>query len=87
MTNHPTLASQAVLILGMHRSGASCLAGSLQEAGLYLGEVKTAAPHNAKGNRESRAIMALQDDLLRANGGDWDTPPEQVVWQPEYRAR
>jgi hypothetical protein len=27
-----------VLILGMHRSGASCLAGSLQEPGLYLGE-------------------------------------------------
>ncbi|MCB1919737.1 MAG: sulfotransferase family protein [Candidatus Competibacteraceae bacterium] len=79
--------SFAVLILGMHRSGTSCLAGSLQEAGLYLGEVNTAAPHNAKGNRESRAIMELQDDLLRANGGDWDAPPEQVVWSPEHRAR
>jgi len=44
MTNHPaTSSSQAVLILGMHRSGTSCLAGSLQEAGLYLGEVNTAA--------------------------------------------
>ena len=87
MTNHPTLASQAVLILGMHRSGTSCLAGSLQEAGLYLGEVNTAAPHNAKGNRESRAIMALQDDLLRANGGAWDAPPPTVIWSPEHRAR
>lgn len=87
MTDHPATASQAVLILGMHRSGTSCLAGSLQEAGLYLGEVNTAAPHNAKGNRESRAIMDLQDDLLRANGGDWDAPPREVVWQPEHRAR
>ena len=86
MRDSSPVSSQAVLILGMHRSGTSCLAGSLQEAGLYLGEVNTAAPHNAKGNRESRAIMALQDDLLRANGGDWDTPPERVVWQPEHRA-
>jgi SAM-dependent methyltransferase len=77
----------AILILGMHRSGTSCLAGSLQEAGLYLGEVNTAAPHNAKGNRESRAIMELHDDLLRANGGAWDAPPEPVVWPAEYQAR
>jgi hypothetical protein len=78
---------KTVLILGMHRSGTSCLAGSLQEAGLYLGEVNTAAPHNAKGNRESLAIMALQDDLLRANGGDWDAPPATVIWSAEHRAR
>lgn len=78
---------QVILILGMHRSGTSCLAGSLEEAGLYLGEVNTAAPHNAKGNRESRAIMDLQDDLLRANGGDWDAPPPEVVWSAEHRAR
>lgn len=81
------ISSRTILILGMHRSGTSCLAGSLEEAGLYLGEVNTAAPHNAKGNRESRAIMDLQDDLLRANGGEWDAPPEQVVWPPEHRAR
>lgn len=55
MTDHPLSPyASTVLILGMHRSGTSCLAGSLQEAGLYLGEVNTAAPHNAKGNRESR---------------------------------
>ena len=82
-----TASGPAVLILGMHRSGTSCLAGSLEEAGLYLGQVNTAAPHNAKGNRESRAIMDLQDDLLRANGGDWDAPPREVIWSAEHRAR
>lgn len=82
-----TARPQTVLILGMHRSGTSCLAGSLEEAGLYLGEVNTAAPHNAKGNRESRVIMELQDDLLRANGGDWDAPPGEVIWPVDYRAR
>ncbi len=83
--NQPVCA--ALLILGMHRSGTSCLAGSLEEAGLYLGEVNTAAPHNAKGNRESRAIMDLHDDLLRTNGGNWDAPPPNVVWSAEHRAR
>ncbi|HRY14456.1 MAG TPA: glycosyltransferase, partial [Candidatus Competibacteraceae bacterium] len=88
MSDYPLAGvSQSVLILGMHRSGTSCLAGSLQEAGLYLGEVNTAAPHNAKGNRESRAIMALHDELLQANGGAWDAPPERVVWPADYRAR
>lgn len=87
MTTPSPIVGQALLILGMHRSGTSCLAGSLQEAGLYLGEVNTAAPHNAKGNRENRTIMTLQDDLLHANGGDWDAPPDKVVWQSEHRAR
>lgn len=87
MSNYSTITGRVVLILGMHRSGTSCLAGSLQEAGLYLGDVNTAAPHNAKGNRENRAIMDLQDDLLHANGGNWDAPPREVVWQPEHRAR
>lgn len=87
MTGYSATTHQAVLILGMHRSGTSCLAGSLQEAGLYLGEVNTVAPHNLKGNRESQVIMMLQDDLLRTNGGAWDSPPAQVVWDAEHRAR
>lgn len=87
MTDHSLLPHPStVLILGMHRSGTSCLAGSLQEAGLYLGEVNTAAPHNAKGNRESRAIMDLQDDVLRTNGGAWDAPPERAIWSAGHRA-
>ena len=85
--NSTSLSSRVVIILGMHRSGTSCLTGSLQEGGLYLGEVNTAAPHNAKGNRENRAIMDLQDDILRANGGDWDRPPETVTWQSGHRKR
>lgn len=79
--------SAAVVILGMHRSGTSCLTGSLQEAGLYLGAVNTAAPYNAKGNRESRAIMDLQDDLLTANGGAWDAPPHEVIWPSAHQSR
>lgn len=75
-----------VIILGMHRSGTSCLAGALQEAGLYLGKVNEKAPHNAKGNRENRAIMDLHDQVLTANGGSWDAPPCSPTWSPKLAA-
>lgn len=74
-------------IVGMHRSGTSCLAGSLQEAGLHLGTVITEAPHNAKGNRENKLIMDLQEDVLVHSGGRWDSPPAQVRWTDAHRVR
>ncbi|HEX8104638.1 MAG TPA: hypothetical protein VF533_18620 [Solirubrobacteraceae bacterium] len=79
--------AEVICILGMHRSGTSCLAGSLQEAGLYLGEVNVEAPHNAKGNRENEAIQKLNEALLVDNGGYWRRPPEVVRWSPERRAQ
>jgi hypothetical protein len=70
-----------VIILGMHRSGTSCLAGSLEEAGLYLGRVNVQAPHNAKGNRENRDIMDLNDAVLATVDASWDRPPtEPIIW-------
>lgn len=76
-----TFEQKTILILGMHRSGTSMLAGSLQETGLILGDVVTKAPYNRKGNRENRAIMFMQEDLLKCNGGSWDNPPETVRWE------
>lgn len=78
---------RVIAILGMHRSGTSLLAGTLQECGLDLGEVNTAAPANEKGNRESWLLTALHEDLLRTAGGGWDKPPEHpVAWGPLHRA-
>lgn len=75
-------------ILGMHRSGTSSLTGSLEEeARLYLGEVVTEAPYNLKGNREHLRIRELHEQVLSANGGSWDRPPEEVTWSAEHRAR
>ncbi len=72
---------RVVAILGMHRSGTSALAGTLQECGLNLGDVNTAAPSNAKGNRESWLLMALHEDVLKRAGGSWDSPPPgPIVW-------
>ena len=77
-----------IAILGMHRSGTSCLAGCLEEAGLYLGEVNTAAPANARGNRENRAIMHLHDDVLASHGFRWDRPPtELLLWTQAQRSQ
>lgn len=73
-------------VLGMHRSGTSWLAGSLQEKGLELGEVSTRDPHNQKGNRESKALMALHDAVLAANGGSWKRPVWPNRWTPEQSA-
>lgn len=71
-----------ILVLGMHRSGTSCLAGCLQAAGLNLGDVNTAAPHNTKGNREHEAIRDIHDGLLAYNGYTWDRPPpRQLDWR------
>lgn len=70
-----------LFILGMHRSGTSCLTGMLEEAGLWLGDVKRASTHNRKGNRENPRIMQLNEAVLAANGGAWDNPPSaQVQW-------
>lgn len=73
-----------IMILGMHRSGTSCLTGCLEEAGLFLGDVNQKAAFNAKGNRENVAIMKLHEDILKRVGASWDAPPqEDPVWRPE----
>jgi hypothetical protein len=69
----------------MHRSGTSCVTGLLEQAGVFLGDVATKSPWNLKGNRESSAIMAMHNELLRVNGGSWDTPPATVTWPEESR--
>jgi hypothetical protein len=58
-----------ISVLGMHRSGTSSLVGSLEEAGVFLGNVQRVNPNNPKGNLEHLKIMKLHDDLLAENGG------------------
>ena len=71
-------------VLGMHRSGTSCLTGLLEDAGVFLGEVSKSNPHNRKGNQENLRIMALNDAVLADAGAAWDRPPEQPVpWAPQ----
>jgi hypothetical protein len=71
----------------MHRSGTSALAGTLQEARLYLGDVGRRNPNNLKGTREHTPIVKLHDAILEANGGSWDRPPERLEWTDAHRAQ
>jgi hypothetical protein len=75
---------RVICVLGMHRSGTSCLAGSLEQQGLFLGETNTRGPFNLRGNRESFDMMSLQADILQHSGGQWDDPPPVVEWKPEH---
>jgi len=79
-TNKP----KSIIILGMHRSGTSCLAGALQQAGLYLGEVSNANKYNQKGNRENNSIMSLNEEILSYSGGSWDSIPVEIEWQKSH---
>jgi len=75
------------IVLGMHRSGTSALAGTLMEAGVHLGRVlDKSITRNPKGLQEPPAILYMQEDLLKANGGSWNEPPAQVEWFPMHAA-
>lgn len=73
-------------MLGMHRSGTSAITGSLEQAGLYLGNVTKGSPDNKKGSRESELIMALHEDILQRDGGSWNNPATPNHWQKIHRA-
>ena len=60
-----------VPILGMHRSGTSCLAGICEHAGLFFLDPSRANRFNVKGNRENLELVNLNDDLLGKRNMDW----------------
>ena len=57
--------------------------GSLEEAGLYLGEVNQRNKHNKKGNNESLFLMNLHEAILEKSGGSWSSPLVDVKWSLE----
>ena len=71
-----------LIVLGMHRSGTSLVAGCFEAAGLNLGVVNNHAPYNKKGNKENVQIRDLNDALLRRSGTNWkQPPPAQITWR------
>ena len=79
MNEHTALKTPpVVIIVGMHRSGTSCLTGSLQQAGLQLGKYHRWNRYNEKGNRENQDIVDFHEDLLAANSAAWDAPPRRL---------
>ncbi len=70
-----------ICVLGMHRSGTSCLAGAIQEAGFRSPNVMTWNQDNLQGNRESLEIIQLNERLLRYNDLSWNKIQSQkLTW-------
>ena len=75
--------SPGLIILGMHRSGSSCLAGMLQCAGFFAGKVFLWNEDNRKGNQEDLRVIELNNLVLQTSQGSWITPPDRVAWTPD----
>src|SRR3546814_16295805 len=63
---------QALIVLGMHRSGTSALAGVLAKLGAQTPKtLMTLQRDNPRGFFESAALAKLHDQLLRSAGSCW----------------
>ncbi len=63
----------AIIVLGMHRSGTSSIAGALVTLGAKAPNTPLpAASDNERGFFESLQIMQLNDEILRSAGTTWD---------------
>ena len=70
-----------VIILGMHRSGTSMVAGALASAGVYAGETDELLADqedNPHGFWERRDLVACNDQILSSSAGSWYQPPAQL---------
>ncbi|NLT07374.1 MAG: hypothetical protein GXY03_13845 [Solirubrobacterales bacterium] len=74
----PPAAPRPVCVLGVGRSGTSLAARALNRLGVDLGDEDTMLPPgeaNPKGFWEQRDVVALNDQILAALGGEWWRPP------------
>ena len=64
---------QAVLVLGMHRSGTSVISKALNALGCYVGDnLMPPSPDNEKGYWEDMDIVAFNDSLLAQYQSSWE---------------
>ncbi|HEY6943047.1 glycosyltransferase [Dokdonella sp.] len=71
-------ASGQIVVLGMHRSGTSSVAGLLARMGVAVGphDDLLQGPDNPKGHYESARLHMACVRRLAAAGGDWRNPPD-----------
>jgi len=71
----PQLPQRLLLVLGMHRSGTSAMAGLLASTGLLCPAGSPPAdPFNPRGYWEPLQLLACHNALLDEAGGRWDDP-------------
>jgi len=74
------------VVLGMHRSGTSALAGMLAAAGVASAGPSVRNWDNARGHHEALALVRLNEAVLAASGGHWLCAPAEVRWSAEHAA-
>jgi hypothetical protein len=78
--------SLAIVVLGMHRSGTSCLAGMLAAGGLASAGDAVRNWDNARGHHEMLDMVRLDEAVLAYSGGHWLSPPRELRWTDEHEA-
>jgi hypothetical protein len=77
MTSRKQAQRQALLVVGMHRSGTSALTRAINLHGVSLGsKLLVAAADNEVGFWENQHVVDLHDRLLASMGSSWDDPRE-----------
>jgi hypothetical protein len=78
MRNPTNTRGRGVVVLGMHRSGTSAVAGLLHFAGVPLPDPRhlvRSDRFNTKGFWEIQPLNLMNESLFRAFGGEWSAPP------------
>lgn len=80
---------KTVVVLGMHRSGTSSLAGALHNSGISMG-VDLTGPWfaNPKGGFEEKSIFGINGRIIGNAGGTWyDPPPIDALYKQGIRSK
>jgi hypothetical protein len=77
---------RVLLVLGMHRSGTSALAGLLCQQGFQAPQqLDDGDAHNPTGYWEPREIRAFHNTLMERAQSSWEDPLLPVLpWQPQH---
>ncbi len=77
--------NRCLVVLGMHRSGTSCVTRMLHHLGVYLGEnyCTEPMPSNLIGHWEARDVVEINDQILSHSGGSWQSVPERLSWNDD----
>jgi tetratricopeptide (TPR) repeat protein len=82
MTSDP----RAIIVLGMHRCGTSCVAGMLAAGGLASAGDAIRNWDNARGHHENLDAVRLNEAVLAHSGGHWLSQPAEIRWTDAHAA-
>lgn len=70
---------KTVIVLGMHRSGTSVIAGILKALGIEMGKDAWGCNYsNSFGHFEDEEFNRVNIEIVKAAGGDWAHPPSRA---------